>query len=203
MVSRGRGKPALAPLMQTFLFVSAEREYLPAPVLRERSLRMKTAEFAELVQGIRFAMLTTRNPQGGLSSRPLTVQEMNAQGDLYFLVSDTSQLAEEVRAEGRVNATLTKPESSIYVSLEGEAEIIHDRERLEELWGVGAQAFFPRGPRDPDVAILHLHVETAELWDSPSSRIVQAWKFAKALVTGEKAVDAGRHKKVEFEVVQT
>lgn len=164
---------------------------------------MKTAEFAELVQGIRFAMFTTRNLDGGLSSRPLTVQEMTPQGDLYFLISDTSTLAEEVRAHGQVNATLTKPESSIYVSLVGSAEVLHDPERVDELWGVAAQAFFPRGPRDPDVAVLHMRVESAELWDSPSSRIVQAWKFAKAALTGEKAADAGHHKTFEFEVVQT
>lgn len=164
---------------------------------------MKTAEFAELVQGIRFAMFTTRNLDGGLSSRPLTVQEMTAQGDLYFLISDTSPLAEEVRAHERVNATLTKPESSIYVSLVGTAELLHDPQRIDELWGLGAQAFFPRGPRDPDVAVLHMRIETAELWDSPSSRIVQAWKFAKAALTGEKAPDIGRHKTFEFEIIQT
>ncbi|MBX3017234.1 MAG: pyridoxamine 5'-phosphate oxidase family protein [Bdellovibrionaceae bacterium] len=164
---------------------------------------MKTAEFAELVQGIRFAMFTTSSLEGGLSSRPLTVQEMTAQGDLFFLISDTSTLAEEVRANGRVNATLTKPESSIYVSLVGSAEVTHDQERIDELWSIGAQAFFPRGPKDPDLALLHMRIESAELWDSPSSRIVQAWKFAKAIVTGEKASDAGRHKSFEFEVIQT
>lgn len=165
---------------------------------------MKTTEFAELVQGIRFAMFTTQNHEGGLSSRPLTVQEMNSQGELYFLISDTSTLAEEVRANGRVNATLTKPESSIYVSLVGHAEIEHDQEKIEELWSVGAQAFFPRGPKDPDLALLHMRIENAELWDSPSSRIVQAWKFAKAIVTGTEATDIGTHKKIDFETaVQT
>lgn len=163
---------------------------------------MKTAEFAELVQGIRFAMFTTQNLDGGLSSRPLTVQEMNADGELYFLMSGTSTLAEEIRAHRNVNATLTKPESSIYVSMQGNAWITHEQEKIAELWGPSAQAYFPRGPQDPDIALLNMHVETAELWDSPSSKIIQAWKFAKAIVASEVA-NVSRHKVVDFEAVQT
>ncbi len=164
---------------------------------------MKTAEFAELVQGIRYAMFTTQNLEQGLSSRPLTVQEMSTDGDLLFFVSATSTLAEEVRCHSKVNATLTKPESSIYVSLEGFAEIIRDQKKIEELWGLASQAHFPRGSNDPDLAILKMKVETAELWDSPSSRILQAWKFAKAIVSNEKVSDTVRHKFVDFVAVQT
>jgi len=164
---------------------------------------VKTEELTELVEGIRFAMLTTQNMNGGLSSRPLTVQQMDSEGDLWFFINDFSTLAEEVRARREVNATLTKPESSIYVSLVGKAEIIRDREKFEEFWTPSARAFFPKGIDDPELALLHVQIESAELWDSPSTPIIQAWKFAKAIATGRKLEDQGRRQRFEFEAVQT
>lgn len=175
---------------------------------------MKTKDFTELVENIGFAMLTSRNFQGGLSSRPLAVQQMDSEGNLWFLVNDSSSLAEEIRASNKVNVTLTKPESSIYVSLSGSAELSHDRGKLLELWGPSAYAYFPRGLDDPDLVILRVRIESAELWDSPSTKVVQAWKFNSNLHdrSSEHIPDLDRRHKghdrkhemnTEFEAVQT
>lgn len=40
----------------------------------------------DLVKRSRFAMLTTRTAEGTMISRPLTVQEVTEEGDIYFIV---------------------------------------------------------------------------------------------------------------------
>ena len=43
-----------------------------------------------------------------------------------------------------------------------------------------------KGPDDPNVRVLRLVPEKAELWDGPASSAVAAYEFAKARITGEK-----------------
>jgi general stress protein 26 len=44
----------------------------------------QTRKVAELIQDQRLAMLTTRDPFGTLMSRPMALQEVEFDGDLWF-----------------------------------------------------------------------------------------------------------------------
>jgi general stress protein 26 len=41
------------------------------------------------------------------------------------------------------------------------------------------KAWFPDGLDDPDLALLRVHVEAAEYWDSPSSTMVHIVGFVR------------------------
>jgi hypothetical protein len=59
------------------------------------------------------------------------------------------------------------------------------------------KAWFPKGKDDPQICLLRVHPERGELWDSPSSTIVNLVGYVKAVVTGERA-DPGDHAKVDL-----
>jgi general stress protein 26 len=148
-------------------------------------------QLKELLEGIDFTMFTTI-ANGKLHSRPMSTQEMDENGDLWFFTQDDSRKIEEIKADNRINAAYSDPDGNTFVSVFGRAEVVKDRAKIEELWSPIYKAWFPEGLDDPHVCLLRVHVEDAEYWDAPNSKIVQIAGFVKALVTGTEA-DMGDH----------
>jgi hypothetical protein len=55
------------------------------------------------------------------------------------------------------------------------------------------------GPADPNLRVLRVEPQTAELWDGPSSTAVEVFEFAKALVTGLEP-NLGQNRKVTIKM---
>lgn len=142
-----------------------------------------TQRVADLIKDFRFAMFTTRNANDRLVSHPLTVQEAEFDGDLWFLVSRSASLVADVQQDERVGVSLSSDDS--WVSLSGTAGLVEDRAKVEELWSPTVEAWFPKGPDDPDVGLLKFTAESAEYWDSPGGKIASLFSFVKSKLTGE------------------
>ena len=153
-------------------------------------------KLGELIEGIDFCMLTTMDG-GHLRSRPMSTQQFEFNGDLWFFTSDKTHKVEEIEADNRVNVAYSKPDDNCYVSVSGAAEIVKDRAKIEELWSPIHKAWFPEGIDDPHLCLLKVSVEQAEYWDAPSSKIVQLVGLVKALATGQEA-DYGENEKLTF-----
>lgn len=161
-------------------------------------LDQKTSErFSELIGDIRFAMLTTVAADGSLRSRPMATQKTEFDGDLWFFTDDDSPKVDEIQLERHVAVSYADPSSQKYVSVSGTASIVHDKERIRELWTPAVKAWFPRGVDDPHLGLLRVRVQAIEYWDSPSSKMVQLVGFAKAVLTGTRLENVGEHKKVD------
>ena len=150
----------------------------------------------DLIESIDFAMLTTIDG-GVLRSRPMSTQDFEFDGDLWFFTSSKTHKIEEIEKDNRVNVSYAAPESNTYVSVSGTAEIVKDQAKIDEYWNPILKAWFPEGKDSPDLVLLKVVVEQAEYWDSPSSTIVQVAGFLKALATGESA-DGGENKKIDL-----
>jgi general stress protein 26 len=152
----------------------------------------------EMVKEIDFCMLTTLDESGDLRSRPMSVNgEIDADGDLWFFTSASSHKVSEIEKLPKVNVSFADPDNQHYVSISGAAQLIRDRNKIEELWKPEFKMWFPNGKDDPDVALLRVNLEKAEYWDSPSSTIGFVLNFVSSLVTGKEA-DHGENKKIEF-----
>jgi general stress protein 26 len=128
----------------------------------------------------------------------MATQELDDDGCLWFFTGLSSLKVDEVRAHHQVNLSYVKDDDNRYVSVSGSAELVMDREKMRSLWQLPMKAWFPDGVDDPDLALLRVHVEKAEYWDTVSSKLVQAVGFVKALVTGKRA-EGGHHENVAFE----
>ena len=141
------------------------------------------AKLAELLGDFRFAMLTTIDSTGKLTAHPLTVQETEFDGDLWFLVSRSSSAVADLTAEPRAGVSLSSNDS--WVSLSGRAWLVDDTAKVRELWSPVVEAWFQNGPDDPDVGLLKFEAESAEYWNTPGGRVASLLSFVKAKVTGE------------------
>ncbi|MES2899813.1 MAG: pyridoxamine 5'-phosphate oxidase family protein [Pseudomonadota bacterium] len=144
----------------------------------------QTAELKDKIKAIRFAMFTTIDDHGKLISRPMTNQEMDADGNLWFYTSTDTDLWTNITKNPQVNLSFAEPEDHVYVSIAGRAERVVDREEIKARWNTAVQAWYPNGPNDPHVVLVKVVSDTAEYWDSSASRMVQMFNMAKAVLTG-------------------
>lgn len=152
----------------------------------------------ELIKDIDFAMFTTVDESDGtLRSRPMSTQQAEFDGDLWFFTRASAPKVDEVQREQQVNVSYADPSHNRFVSVSGTARLVRDRKKNEELWSPVLKAWFPKGLDDPDLALLRVNVQKAEYWDAPSSKLVEVAGFVKALVTG-KEMEIGENKKLEL-----
>ena len=162
--------------------------------MAEKHTDMK--KLAELMKGIKFAMLTTVEEDGSLHSRPMATQEVEFDGDLWFFTRADSPKVWEAGHHRQVNVSFADPEKSKFISASGTATLVRDRSKMEELWKAPYKIFFPQGLEDPEIALLKVSVQRAEYWDSSPTAIGRAFDFAKAFLTKD-ASKLGDHAKVE------
>jgi general stress protein 26 len=138
----------------------------------------------EIMRGDRFCMLTSVGDEGRLQSRPMTPQQVTDEGNIWFFIDTTSDHAEALGAEKRVN--LAFADSSTWLSVAGHASFPHNREKVDELWNSTVEAWFPDGKDSPGVGLLFVESDSAEYWDSPGGRVGSVLAYAKSKVTGER-----------------
>ena len=148
----------------------------------------------ELLKGFRFAMVTTRTAEGKLVAHPLTVQETEFDGDLWFVISRTASAVEHVRLDPTVGVSFSSNDS--WLSLSGTAHVVEDDAKLREQWNAGLEAWFPEGPEDPDIVLLKVDADSAEYWDSPGGRVASLVAFVKHKVTGDRM--EGENEKIDL-----
>lgn len=153
----------------------------------------------ELIKDTRFAMFTTRHSNGHLHSRPMTTQNSKVDEDdsLWFFMSKTSGPVEDIKANPVVGLIYADPSSDTYVSVSGTAAMLEDAAKKQQLWNKAAEAWFPGGPTDPDLALVQVEIIHANYWDVTESKPVQLFAMAKSVFTG-KPPQLGEHAEVRM-----
>lgn len=152
----------------------------------------------DLIKDIRVALLVTTGSGGRLHGRPMAAMNKDFDGALWFASRESTPKLDEIAANGHVLLAYSEPKSQDYVSVSGNATVVRDPGKVKELWSEPARVWFPKGPEDPDIALIRVEVESAEYWDAPSSAWVFAMGYAKARLTGEAPRDVGENKIVNF-----
>jgi len=150
---------------------------------------------AALVKAAKVGALTTTSADGQLVSRPLAMQEIEFDGDLWFFTQHPSSKTEEIAASPQVNVAFESGKG--WVSIAGTAELVQDAAKIDELWNTRAAAWFPEGKDDPTVALIKVHAHTAEYWSIDDPKVVGLFKVLKAAATGGQP-DIGENKTIDL-----
>lgn len=144
-----------------------------------------TRKVAELVDRARICMLTTMTADGKHVSRPMALQDVEFDGDLWFFAMDDSAKATEIGAHPEVNVAFSDDDHQSWTSVSGRATLVHDRAKMEELWAAPLQVWFSDGLDTPGITLVKVHADTAEWWEASSSRVKRLIGAARAAVTGD------------------
>jgi general stress protein 26 len=139
------------------------------------------SKVTDIINDSHIGMFTTINEKGALVSRPLVVQEVKDDGDMWFFTGEgTSQVA-HIGADPRVNVSFGQ--RTEWVSVAGTAEVVRDRAKIRELWNQAVEAWFPDGPDSPEVVLLRVDSDSAEYWTSPGGTAATVLQWVKSKVT--------------------
>jgi len=155
-------------------------------------------ELRELMKSVKFCMLSTVDESGNLHSRPMVINHPeDFHGELYMFTYGGSHKCFEIGKEHRVNLSFADPSHQKYASLSGTAEIVRNRDLMEQKWTPSLNAWFPKGLDEPDIALVRVQANAAEYWDAPSSLLSHTVDFIKGKITGVVG-NAGTHKQVHL-----
>lgn len=155
-------------------------------------MKKETNDFDKLksfVREIKFTMFCTVDEDGSIHSRPMATTSLSAynfqeEGTLWFFSKRSSFKNLNISYDQHVNLAYADPAKQRYISVQGRAHISQDKEKMRKLWTPTFKAWFPEGIDDPEISLIGVHVESAEIWDSPPSKVVQLVGFMKAAVSG-------------------
>ncbi len=148
----------------------------------------------DLIKSVEVAMLVTEDGEH-LRSRPMAMSQREFDGTLWFFTRASSHKVAEVENEHRVNLAFANSSKQNYVSVSGRASLVRDQPAIAQHWSESVRVWFPKGKDDPEIALLKVTVDQAEYWDAPSSTMLHAYGYVKAVITG-KSPQPGGHGKV-------
>jgi general stress protein 26 len=137
----------------------------------------------ELLREFDSAMLVTRTSDGQLRSRPMMLADVDLDGSLWFMTGVRSGKIDELEEDHHVNIAMQQ--SRKYVSISGQAQVVDDRNKIEELWNEAWKIWFPGGKEDPNLVLLKVKGEMGEYWDnSGTSGVRYLIEAGKAYLRG-------------------
>lgn len=148
-----------------------------------------------LLEDMRYTMFTTCHAGGQLRARPMTTQNsrLDAADTLWFFMSRSGETAQDLAGAPAVNLGYADTDKDRYVSVAGRARLVEDAGKKRELWSTAAQAWFPGGVDDPDLALVAVEIDQAEYWNVKDSKLTQMFKMAKAAISGSPPQHMGEH----------
>ena len=146
----------------------------------------------QLIEKIEIAMLTTRQPDGSLVSRPMVTQKPIAGVDLWFMTSSETHKVETLEGHPEVNLMYFSGSTKEWVSVSGTATLSRNPSRIRELyrkewkaWLGDRGAPYDGGPTDPRIVLIDVHAHDANYFKTHDSRPMMLFKVAKAMITGQ------------------
>jgi len=148
----------------------------------------------ELVSRSRVGMLGTLEA-GLMKFRPMSHVDIDDEGNIWFFTSKDSWKAEDIQRNPTVQLIYINESDSSYLSIEGTAYLSFDQPRMRELFNSFVKAWFPKGLKDPSLALLMVHPMEMEYWSNDDSKVLTYLKILTAAATGSQP-SVGSHGKL-------
>nr|WP_315246935.1 pyridoxamine 5'-phosphate oxidase family protein [uncultured Flavobacterium sp.] len=141
----------------------------------------------KLVKEINIATFCTELTKVPIQSRPMSVQDIDDQGNLWFISSAASNKNFEILKDSQVQLFFANNSSSQYISVYGNATIYKDRQKIDKLWSPIDNAWFEEGQKDPNVTVIKVTPSDAYYWDTKDGKVISLIKMAGSALFGTTA----------------
>lgn len=139
----------------------------------------------ELSESARICMFCTELEKLPIASRPMSLQETDKEGNLWFISGDNSNKNFEIKEDNKVQLFFMNNSNSEYLSVFGKAFIYKDKTTIEEKWSPLANAWFD-GKEDPNVSIIRVTPDETYYWDTKAGKLVTMISYVGAAISGTK-----------------
>ena len=138
-----------------------------------------------LVEDITICLFCTDlKTDDGSTCRPMSAIKVCEQGNIWFFSEKDSDKNKAIADDKNVQLFFSHPAKSSYLVVNGEAEIILDKTKIEELWSPVAKIWFKEGKDDPNISIIKVTPTSAYFWDTDGNRMTNIIKMVASVLTG-------------------
>ncbi len=140
--------------------------------------KLNLKDLSAIMRKIDICMLTTMTEEGTHASRPMSNnREVDYDGDSYFFSSDTTSAVRDIIANPQVNLSYIGHHSfinhsSVYISVEGKGELIHNRDAFKKHWVPDLDVWFAQGVETPGLVLIHVKASRIHYWDGMENGII-------------------------------
>ncbi len=146
----------------------------------------------ELATKIDIAMLCTQGiGSSQIHAVPMSTQEVDDEGNIWFLLSDKSESFQHLQRDSMVNLLYSDPKNYSFLSIFGSTMLSRDKDKIDKYWNIAMDGFFENGKEDTAICVLKINPIEAHYWDTKSGKFVTFLKATVAGITG-KNPDIGR-----------
>lgn len=168
--------------------------------MEEQHLKNREAidKLISLAEEVKVCMFATVHDDYAVQSRPMQTIKVDEEGNVWFFTNEYSEKADDISKNNTVYLMYSHPGKNTYLHVKGEAAIVNDRKKMEELYSPMIKGWFPDGLEDPALALLKVETSQASYWDGSSNKLVVFYNIVKAIAKGEVA-DEGEYGKLQLE----
>ena len=142
-----------------------------------------------LVDDIMICLFCTNlKTDDGSTCRPMSAIKVCDQGNIWFFSEKDSDKNKAIASDKIVQLFFSHPSKGSYLVVNGEAEIILDKSKIEELWSPVAKIWFKEGKDDPTISIIKVKPSNAYYWDTDGNQMINLLKMIASVVTGKNLV---------------
>ena len=143
----------------------------------------------EMIKSIGVCMFFTKRGGGKAEVRPMSVADVDDNGNIWFLAAKNSEKVENIHFDNDVHLVFAHPGKEMYLDINGTAEVTDDRNSIKRIWTPFAKAWFTLGVNDPDLCAIKVTAERGNYWDTQHGKLVEFLSIISSVVTGKKSGD--------------
>ena len=135
-------------------------------------------------------MFTTFTGEYDITVRPMATQSIDDDGSFWFFSGKNSHKNKEIQQNNKVQLLYSHPGKYNFLSVEGEAEISTDKEKIKELWTPLVKTWFQEGVDDPNLTLIKVTPHNSYYWDTKHGKMVAFAKYLASIVAGKTMDDS-------------
>lgn len=125
-----------------------------------------------------------------VGTRPMSVQEVDDAGNLWFLSAKDSHKNKELALDPIVKLYFQGSAHSDFLYLSGRALISDDKAKIKELWKPILKTWFTQGENDPRISVIKIEPSSGYYWDNKHGMAVAGVKMLIGAAIGKTLDDS-------------
>ncbi|MEO8820478.1 MAG: pyridoxamine 5'-phosphate oxidase family protein [Ginsengibacter sp.] len=144
----------------------------------------------ELADGNTCFFCTSITTGQQVTTRPMAVQKVDEEGNLWFLSANDSHKNREIARDPKVQLLFQGSPHSDFLTIYGYATISKDKAMIKELWKPLAKAWFTGGQDDPRITVIKVSGEDGYYWDNKHGNAIALLKMTAGAIMGKTIDDS-------------
>ena len=138
-----------------------------------------------MVEEINICLFCTNlKTNDGATARPMGAQKVDDEGNIWFFSEKDSDKNKEIEESKEVQLFFCHPGKSSFLVVNGDADILFDKDKTEELWTPLMKTWFKEGKQDPHISIVKVKTTSAYYWDTEGNKMVNFFKMLASVASG-------------------